>query len=118
VVQYSGRHICQPKSSMVVVVASAPGVTGKIQVGAVPGASAQVMVPTCGVPLAAGTEPNPPVELAADPLGVLLAQAARPRAAAIAQAAHRSARLELVVRFTLNRSPPVTCLAWRSSRAC
>ena len=49
-----------------------PAATGKIQVGAVPGDSAQVIVPACGVPLAAGTEPNPPDELETDPLELLL----------------------------------------------
>ena len=53
----------------------APGVTGKIQVGAEPGDSATVIVPTCGVPLAGGTVPNAP-EM--DPvLVLLLAQEAR-----------------------------------------
>ena len=62
----------------------APGVTGKIQVGAEPGGSAQVSVPACGVPLAAGTAPNAPEVEETDPLGAALLQAARPIAATTA----------------------------------
>jgi hypothetical protein len=65
----------------------APGVTGKIQVGADPGDSAQVSVPACGVPLAAGTDPNAPVVVVTEPLGAALEQAARPMAAATAPTA-------------------------------
>jgi hypothetical protein len=60
----------------------APGVTGKIQVGAVPGDSAQVSVPACAVPVAAGTSPNAPDVVDTDPLEGALLQAARPMAAA------------------------------------
>src|ERR1700730_4392104 len=78
--QYSGRHISNWKLLVSVVEKSAPGVTGKIQVGAEPGARAQVSVPACGVPLAAGTVPNAPVVEETDPLGAALEQAARPTA--------------------------------------
>src|SRR5215831_10712053 len=80
--QYSGRHIRYWKVLIVPVEKLAPGVTGKIQVGAVPGDSAQVSVPACGVPLAAGTSPNAPDVVFTDPLGAALLQAARPMAAA------------------------------------
>src|SRR6516225_11451271 len=80
--QNSGRHIKYWKVLIVPVEKLAPGVTGKIQVGAVPGASAQVSVPACGVPLAGGTEPNAPDTLETDPLEPALLQAARPRATA------------------------------------
>jgi hypothetical protein len=80
-------------------VPAADGTTGNIQVGAVPGASAQVIVPACGVPLAAGTEPNPPDVLETDPLELLLLwlQAARPRAPATAHTASFIARCEMVI---------------------
>ena len=85
--QYSGRHISYWKLSTVVTVKLAPGVTGKIQVGADPGDSAQVSVPACGVPLAAGTVPNAPVVEVTEPLEGALLQAARPMAAATAPTA-------------------------------
>jgi hypothetical protein len=80
-------------------VPAADGTTGKIHVGAVPGASAQVIVPACAVPLAAGTEPNPPDVLETDPLELLLLwlQAARPRAPTTAHAASFIALCELVI---------------------
>src|SRR5690348_511297 len=90
--QYSGRHIRYWKVLIVPVEKSAPGVTGKIQVGAVPGDSAQVSVPACGVPVATGTEPNAPVAEAPEPLGAALEQAARPTAPSMAQQASAVAR--------------------------
>src|SRR5215467_8249847 len=78
--QYSGRHIRYWNVLIVPVEKLAPGVTGKIQVGAVPGASAQVIVPACGVPLGGGTEPNAPVVPGTEPLELALEQAARPMA--------------------------------------
>src|SRR5438270_6072384 len=74
--QYSGRHIRYWKVLIVPVEKLAPGVTGKIQVGAVPGASAQVIVPACGVPLAGGTEPYAPDVELTDPLEGALEPAA------------------------------------------
>ena len=88
--QYSGRHISNWKLLVVVVEKLAPGVTGKIQVGVEPGASAQVTVPACGVPLAGGTEPNAPDAVDTDPLGAALLQAARPSGRD--NAAHRQGR--------------------------
>src|SRR6516225_10786598 len=85
--QYSGRHIRYWKVLIVPVEKFAPGVTGKIQVGAVPGDSAQVSVPACAVPVAAGTSPNAPDVEDTDPLGWALEQAARPMAAATAPTA-------------------------------
>src|SRR5689334_3928720 len=90
--QYSGRHIRYWKVLIVPVEKSAPGVTGKIQVGADPGDSAQVSVPACGVPLAAGTEPNAPVVEVTVPLEGALLQAARPVATAMAHAVSAAAR--------------------------
>src|SRR6516162_2703510 len=79
--QYSGRHISYWKVLIVLVEKLAPGVTGKIQVGADPGDNAQVSVPAWAVPVGAGTVPNPPVVEETDPLGAALLQAARPKAA-------------------------------------
>jgi hypothetical protein len=75
----------------------APGVTGKIQVGADPGDSAQVSVPACGVPLAAGTAPNAPVVEVTDPLEGALLQAASPMAAATAPTANAVPRRERLI---------------------
>jgi len=58
--QYSGRQDSAWRSRRFPLVVSALGVTGKIQVGAAPGDSAQVIVPPWGVPLAGGTAPNAP----------------------------------------------------------
>src|SRR5215469_3494922 len=90
--QYSGRHIKYWKVLMVPVEKLAPGVTGKIQVGAVPGDSAQVSVPACAVPLACGTEPNAPDTELTDPLEVALLHAARLAAATTASTASAVAR--------------------------
>src|SRR5690348_6084667 len=90
--QYKGRHISYWKVLIVPVEKSAPGVTGRIQVGAVPGDSAQVIVPACGVPLAAGTVPNAPDVVFTEPLGAALEQAARPVATAAAHAANAITR--------------------------
>src|SRR5215472_17321484 len=90
--QYSGRHIRYWKVLIVPVEMLAPGVTGKIQVGAVPGDSAQVSVPACAVPLADGTEPNAPDTELTDPLELALLHAARPVAAATAHTASAVAR--------------------------
>src|SRR5580700_10276249 len=92
--QYSGRHISYWKLLVSVVDRLAPGVTGKIQVGADPGDSAQVIVPATGVPLAAGTVPNAPVELVIPPPELALLQAARPMATATAHTAASIARRE------------------------
>ena len=88
----------------------APGVTGKIQVGAVPGASAQVSVPACGVPLADGTAPNAPVVPGTEPLELALEQAARPMAATTAHAASAAARRGMRTGFgrVVPRLPLVT----------
>jgi len=105
--QYSGRHIRYWKVLIVPVEKLAPGVTGRIQVGAVPGASAQVIVPACGVPLADGTEPNAPVVEVTDPLEGALLQAASPVATATAHAASAAARrypLTVRDRTTLRRA--------------
>src|SRR5215471_16035349 len=85
--QYSGRHIKYWKVLIVPVEKLAPGVTGKLQVCAVPGDSAQVSVPACAVPLAAGTEPNAPDVPGTEPLEAALLQAARPMAATTPQTA-------------------------------
>ena len=82
----------------------APGVTGKIQVGAEPGASAQVIVPACGVPLAGGTEPNAPDALGTDPPELLLLQAARPTAPTTAHTANAVPRRERFIGLTRNRA--------------
>src|SRR6516225_7639776 len=108
--QNSGRHIKYWKVLIVPVEKLAPGVTGKIQVGAVPGASAQVSVPACGVPLAAGTEPNAPEVPDTDPLGAALLQAARPIAATTPHTASAVTR-----RGTATRPPP-TCAVPQSAR--
>ena len=79
----------------------APGVTGKIQVGAEPGDSAQVIVPACGVPLAGGTAPNAPDAEVTEPLGAALLQAARPMAAATA---HTAAMLSRDARGVIGRT--------------
>jgi hypothetical protein len=74
---------------------------GIIQVGEEPGGSAQVIVPATAFPLAAGTEPNTPVDELTDPLEPPPAQAARPMAAAVAAAATHAAsipgRREMVI---------------------
>ncbi len=106
--QYSGRHISYWKLSTVVTVKLAPGVTGKIQVGADPGDSAQVSVPACGVPLAAGTAPNAPVVEVTDPLEGALLQAARPMAAATAPTASSVTGRAALSRAAL-RAAPVPC---------
>src|SRR6516162_6360130 len=85
--QYSGRHIRYWKVLIVPVEKFAPGVTGKIQVGAEPGDSAQVSVPACAVPLADGAEPNAPDVELTDPLELALLHAARPMATATAPTA-------------------------------
>src|SRR6516162_10041812 len=90
--QYSGRHIRYWKVLIVPVEKLAPGVTGKIQVGAVPGDSAQVSVPACALPLAGGTAPNAPDTEFTDPLELALLQAPRPVAAATAHIASTVAR--------------------------
>src|SRR5215475_15303738 len=96
--QYSGRHISYSKSLVEYTVPAADGTTGKIQVGAVPGDSAQVIVPACGVPLAAGTEPNPPDVEETDPLELLLwLQAARLTAPTAAHTASFIAPREVVI---------------------
>jgi hypothetical protein len=92
----------------VVIEESAPGVTGKIQVGAVPGDSAQVIVPACGVPLAGGTEPNAPVGVFTDPLEGAVPQAARPMAAATAPTASSVIGRKTARRAAL-RAAPVPC---------
>src|SRR6516162_1697138 len=90
--QYSGRQNSAWKSKRVPPVVSAPGVTGKIQVGAAPGDSAQVSVPACAVPVAGGTAPNAPAAEVTDPLELALLQAATPMAAATAHTASVAAR--------------------------
>src|SRR5215831_6115625 len=111
--QYSGRHISNWKLSIVVTVKLAPGVTGKIQVGAEPGDCAQVSVPACAVPLAAGTSPNAPVVEVTEPLGAALEQAARPMAAATAATASSVTGRETLSRAAL-RAAPFPCLGWRA----
>ncbi len=60
-VQYSGRHDSHWKVKTLKTEFEEPGTTGKIQFGAKPGPSAQVIVPAFCVPLAAaGTEPIAP----------------------------------------------------------
>ena len=77
---------------------SAPGTIGRIQVGAEPGDSAQVIVPACAVPLAAGTEPNPPDVEETELLELLpWLQAARPSAPTTAHTASFIAPCELVI---------------------
>src|SRR5215831_19274491 len=98
--QYSGRHIRYWKVLIVPVEKLAPGVTGKIQVGEVPGDSAQVSVPACAVPVADGTKPNAPDTELTDPLELALLHAARPVAAATAHTARTVAR-----RGTLTAGP-------------
>jgi len=102
--QYSGRHISYWKLNIVDTEMFALDHTGKIQVGAEPGASAQVSVPACGVPLAGGTEPNAPDTLETDPLEPALLQAARPRATA--QAASIMARRGMLTGFPRDQVAP------------
>jgi hypothetical protein len=94
-------------------VKSAPGVIGKIQVGAEPGGSAQVIVPAVGVPLAVGTVPNAPVDELIDPPDLPAEQAARPMAAAVAAAATHTTsvlgRRELVIGFPRNHPGARAC---------
>src|SRR5580692_8235411 len=98
--QYSGRHISYWKLLVSVVDRLAPGVTGKIQVGAEPGDSAQVIVPACAVPLAGGTAPNAPDVEVTEPVEAALLQAVRPMAAATAHT------VRIVIRRVI-RSPSV-----------
>src|SRR5690242_13203989 len=104
--QYSGRHIRYWNVLIVPVEKFAPGVTGKIQVGAVPGASAQVSVPACGVPLADGTVPNAPVVPDTEPLELALEQAVRPMAATTAHTVSAVARRGMRTGFPRDRVPP------------
>ncbi len=69
-----------------------------------PGDSAQVSVPACGVPLAAGTAPNAPDVEVTVPLGAALEQAARPMAAATAPTANAVPRRERLIGLTRNRA--------------
>src|SRR5689334_1482387 len=115
--QYSGRHIRYWKVLIVPVEKLAPGVTGKIQVGAVPGDSAQVSVPACGVPLAAGTEPNAPVVEVTEPLGAALLQADKPMAAATEATASIVTGRANLSRAAL-RAAPVPCPEIRMLAVC
>src|SRR6516165_7280124 len=116
--QYSGRHISHWKMNNVYVDRLAPGVTGKIQFGADPGASAQVIVPACAVPLADGTEPNAPDVVFTDPLEGVLLQAATPVARTAAHAASavpRRGRLPGFPRDPVLRLAPMSdfsCRTW------
>src|SRR5215469_17675474 len=85
--QLVGRHISYWKEYAVYTDPLAPGVTGKIHVGVAPGGSATVIVPACGVPVWAGTEPNAPLMVGATLLVELLLQAARAVAPTTAQTA-------------------------------
>src|ERR1700733_8894540 len=59
--QNSGRHSMSSKSSMSLYESAAEGTIGRIQVGAVSGASAQGIGPACWAPVApAGIVPNAP----------------------------------------------------------
>src|SRR5580658_864166 len=59
--QYSGRHSSSEKSLVSFTENAADVTSGRIQVGAVPGGSAHVIVPTCCAPVAgAGMVPNAP----------------------------------------------------------
>jgi hypothetical protein len=97
----------------------APGVTGKIQVGADPGGNAQVSVPACGVPLAGGTEPNAPEVEETVPLGAALLHAARPMAATTPHAASAVTRRGVPTFLPHERAvarrartPGSGCLVW------
>ena len=85
---------------------SALGVTGKIQVGAAPGDSAQVIVPAWGVPLAGGTAPNAPDMEVTDPMELALLQAARPMAATTAHTGSVAARRAMLTGFPCDRVAP------------
>jgi len=116
--QYSDRQNSSWKSKRVPPVESALGVTGKIQVGAAPGGSAQVIVPAWGVPLAGGTEPNAPEVEVTGPLELALLQAARPMAAARAHTASVAARRVMLTGFPRDRvAPPSARVPGSSSRA-
>ena len=104
--QYSGRQDSPWKSRRVPSVVSALGVTGKIQVGALPGDSAQVIVPAWGLPVADGTEPNAPDVEVTDPLGLGLLQAARPMAAITAHSVSIAARRAMLTGFPCDRVAP------------
>src|SRR5215471_9466942 len=117
--QYSGRQNSAWKSKRVPPVVSALGVTGKIQVGAEPGDSAQVIVPAWGVPLAGGTEPSAPEVEVTGPLELALLQAARPMAATTAHTAIVAARRAMLTGFPCDRmAPPPARVPGSSSRAC
>src|SRR5215472_12579451 len=118
--QYSGRHIRYWNVLIVPVEKLAPGVTGRIQVGAVPGASAQVSVPTCGVPLAGGAEPNAPVVPDTEPPELALEQAARPIAQATAHATSAVARRGMRTGFgrVVPRLPLVTGVRFPAWAVC
>src|SRR6516162_967319 len=115
--QYSGRQNSDWKSNRVPAVESALGVTGKIQVGAPPGDSAQVIVPAWGLPLAGGTAPNAPDVEVTDPLGLALEQAARPMAATTAHTASVAARRGVLTGFPRDRVAPPARVAGPRSRA-
>src|SRR5215469_2889248 len=104
--QYSGRHIRYWKVLIVPVEKLAPGVTGKIQVGAVPGDSAQVIVPACGVPLAGSTVPNAPDVPGTDPEEVALLHAVRPTAPTTAHTTSTVARRGMRAGLPRDRVPP------------
>jgi hypothetical protein len=61
-VQYSGRQLSHSKVKVLNTELEAPGTTGKIQVGDVPGCIAQVIVPAFFGPVAdaSGTSPMAP----------------------------------------------------------
>src|SRR5579871_1513194 len=116
--QYSGRQDSAWKSKRVPAVVSVLGVTGKIQVGAAPGDSAQVIVPTLGVPLAGGTAPNAPDVEVTDPLlGLASEQAARPMVATTAHTASVAARCGGLTGFPRERVVPLARVPGSSSRA-
>src|SRR5580658_4917942 len=75
--QYKPRHISPSKSLVSLTESAAEVMIGRIQFGAVPGGSAQVMVPECWGPVAsAGRLPNEPLMPTAGVVGFALPQAA------------------------------------------
>ena len=83
-----------------------------------PGDSAQVSVPACGVPLAGGTEPNAPDVLATDPLELALEQAASPAAAVTAHTASAMTRPGRRTGFPRDLAVPVPGSGFRVWAMC
>src|SRR5487761_198503 len=119
--QYSGRHISCSNWVVSFTLKAAALTRGRIQVGAVPGASAQVTVPGCCGPAAAGgILPTPPARLfcgggvAAVPPQAATAAAATMASAAIfmpGRAIRIIGQLPLLLAVRLPTGAPTACPA-------